>query len=1114
MNCPKCKAAVRPGQRFCEVCGMQVDKTCSTCSALLPLHAMFCGTCGSPAPIDSDAPSMPGHLPVPRRESLSSDGERRQLTVLFADVVGATALSGKLDPEALRDVLRVYQGICIESVTRYGGNINQYIGDGVVAFFGHPIAHDNDAERAILAGLAIIAGISKLGQSLSIKREPAIEVRVGIHTGVVVVGAMGAGGGDLHHAIGETPNLAARIQGEAAPNSVCISAATLSLVGNRFQVRALGPRQLKGVAKDSELFSVVAAAASTMETRQGRAGGALVGREAELGHLIDRWELARCGQGQAVYLSGEGGIGKSRLLDALREYVTGGGHGWRTIRCSPFYQNSALYPIIDLIERAIGAAGEATPAARAASLRQDLRAAGIADDTSYVLIASLVGLDEHDRALSDMAPAQWKRQTLDTLIEWLRADAVRGPLVMVVEDLHWIDASTREFIAMVLERIAKLPVLVVLTYRPEFVPPWTIHANVSTIALARLTADEVVLVATGITSGKALPPRVVEEIVRRTDGVPLFVEELTKAILASGLILEREGVLQLASDQTAQLEVPATLRDSLTARLDRLGSAKEIAQLASVLGREFDFATLQSVCEIPAAELEAQLDALNRAEIIQQSGFPPHSHYVFKHALIQEAAYDTLLKRARQQLHERVASSYVERFAEVAQLRPELVAYHYSRALMPEVAVPFYQRAGELAVGRSAYEEAIAHLDAALLQLERVQDSMARSAMELGLRVKIGPALIARMGLQSPATASNYARACQLAETAGEPTERFMAMWGDWICKTTAGEIVAASRRSEDLVTLSRGLDSDDYVLQAHHSRWTNFFFIGDVGIARADTLQGIRLYDGIRHRHHKHTYGGHDPGVCAHGVGANAAWASGFSTEALRLAERAVSIGTELNHPFSLTSAYLWTALMLHNTRDYAATQATSELLIATCEKYGFGQWVGIGLVLSGASRVGQGDTAFGLKLVEDGLKANRTTLQLSLFPLVASAGAEAHLHAGDHVRALALLSEAIEVSDKTGMGLHRPEVQRLHAEAMLQSGSIRIEEAILRVGDAANRAKEQGAVALEWRASISLARLLERNRRPELARERLCEICDDLTIGLDSPELDSAKALLSALG
>ena len=1054
------------------------------------------------------------HPPAPQRASLSSDGERRQLTVLFADVVGATALSGRLDPEALRDVLRVYQGICIESVTRYAGNVNQYIGDGVVAFFGHPIAHDNDAERAILAGLAIIAGIGKLGQSLSVNGEPAIEVRVGIHTGLVVVGAMGEGGGNLHHAIGETPNLAARIQGEAAPNSVCISAATLGLVANRFHVRALGPRQLKGVTKDSELFSVVAAAESTTESGPGRVAPALVGRDAELRHLLDRWALARGGQGQAVYLSGEGGIGKSRLLDALREYVTGGGHGWRTIRCSPFFQNSALYPVIDLIKRSIGAAGLTTPEARAAALRRDLRAADIGDNTSYALIASLVGLDdEHDQALSDMAPAQWKRQTLNTLIEWLRADAFRGSLVMVVEDLHWIDASTREFLGMLLERIADLPVLLVLTYRPEFAPPWTIHRNVSSVALARLTAEDVVLVATGITAGKALPPRVVEEIVRRTDGVPLFVEELTKAILASGLIVEREGVLQLASDQTAQLEVPATLRDSLTARLDRLGAAKETAQLASVLGREFDFATLQSVCEIPGAELEAQLDALNRAEIIQQSGFPPHSHYVFKHALIQEAAYDTLLKRARHRLHERVASSYVERFTEVVQLRPELVAYHYSRALMPEAAVPFYQRAGELAVGRSAYEEAIAHLGAALEQLERVQDPTVRSARELGLRVLIGPALIARMGLQSEETASNYARACQLAETVGEPTERFMAMWGDWICKTTAGEIVAASRRSEDLVTLSGKLDSDEYVLQAHHSRWTNFFFIGDVAIARADTLEGIRLYDGIRHRHHKHTYGGHDPGVCAHGVGANAAWSSGFTKEALRLAEKAVSIGIELDHPFSLTSAYLWTALMLHNTRDYAATQATSELLIATCEKHGFGQWVGLGLVLSGASRTARGDTTFGLKLVEDGLKANRMTLQLSLFPLVASAAAEAHLHAGDHVRALALLAEAIEVSDKTGMALHRPEVQRLHAEAMLQSGGIRIEEAIVRIGHAVTRAKEQGAVALEWRASTSLARLLERNRRPELARERLCEICDNPTVGLDSPELDSAKLLLSAL-
>ena len=629
----------------------------------------------------------------PADSAIPSEGERRQLTVLFADVVGSTALAGRLDPEALRDVLRAYQDICNRCVTRYGGNINQYIGDGAVAFFGYPSAHDNDAERAILAGLAIIAGVRELDASLKSQGEAGLQARIGIHTGLVVVGAMSAGGANIDHAVGETPNIAARIQAEAPPNAVCISASTLGLVGKRFDVRSLGARTLKGMATDTELYEV-AGAVESKSGPESRQTAPLVGREMELRHLLERWDLARRGQGQAVLLSGEGGIGKSRLLSAFREHASAEGSAWRSIYCSPFYQNSALHPIIDLIERAIEAG--ATPESdRAAALRQSLKASGINDDTTYRLIAALLGLgEENSQALSDLAPAQRKRRTLDALIAWLRADAQKYPLVVVVEDLHWIDASTRELLGMLLERIVEVPMLVVLTFRPEFVPTWAMHGQISMIALTKLSAEQVATVARGVTGGKALPPSIADEIVRRTDGVPLFAEELTKAILASGLVEEHDGELELSKSQLSHLEVPATLRDSLTARLDRLGPAKAVAQLASVLGRAFDYSILQSVCDLPAAELEDQLAALNRADIIQQSGVPPQSYYVFKHALIQEAAYDTLLKSVRQRHHQRIAQSYVERFPDVVQSRPELVAHHYSRAMMPGAAVPVLAAGG------------------------------------------------------------------------------------------------------------------------------------------------------------------------------------------------------------------------------------------------------------------------------------------------------------------------------------------------------------------------------------------------------------------------------------
>jgi predicted ATPase len=846
---------------------------------------------------------------------------------------------------------------------------------------------------------------------------------------------------------------------------------------------------------------------------EGRQTAPLVGREMELRHLLERWDLARRGQGQAVLLSGEGGIGKSRLLSAFRERASAEASAWRSIYCSPFYQNSALHPIIDLIERAIEA-GAAPGTDPAAALRQSLAASGINDDTNYRLIAALLGLgEEHSQALSDLAPAQRKRRTLDALIAWLRADAQKYPLIVVVEDLHWIDASTRELLGMLLERIVEVPMLVVLTFRPEFVPTWAMHGQISMIALTKLSPQQVATVAMGVTGGKALPPRIADEIVRRTDGVPLFAEELTKAILASGLVEERDGELELTKGQLSQLEVPATLRDSLTARLDRLGAAKAVAQLASVLGRAFDYSILQSVCDLPAAELEEQLAALNRADIIQQSGVPPQSYYVFKHALIQEAAYDTLLKSVRQRHHQRIAQAYVERFADVAQSRPELVAHHYSRAMMPGAAVPFWQQAGELAVARSGYEEAVAHLGEALEQIRLVPDSQARAATELGLRVTIGPALIAGKGMAAPETGANYARACELAETLGETKDRFAALWGDWVYKNSAGQLIAASRRSEDLVMLSRKLGDDEYILQAHHSRWTNYFFLGDIRVARADSLQGIQIYDRARHRNHKHLYGGHDPGVCAYNFGANAAWAAGHSKEALRLAQDSVTLAKELDHSLSLATAYLFSLQVLHYIRDHPAVVARAETLLALCEKHRFPQWVGSGLVLSGVSHVAQGSTDLGLKLIDDGLKAQRASGHVGISLMLLALAADSHLKLGNAGRAVELLTEATELADKSHVGWYRPEVVRLQAELMLQTRQIAVDDAFARVEHAAWLAKDKGSIALEWRATTALARLLEQRGQVGEARKRLLAVCGPSADGLDSVELDEAKALLATL-
>ena len=1100
MNCRQCGEAVQPGQRFCEGCGTAIDKACAGCSAAARADARFCGMCGR------------GFAEAEVRAAVAAvDGERRQITVLFADLVGSTALSSRLDPEVLRSMLRAYQQVCSDAVTRYGGNIRQFLGDGVLAYFGHPTAHENDAERAVLAGLALIADLGRLAGGAT-----ALQARVGVHTGVVVVGAMGVGDGHINLAVGQAPNVAARVQGEAAPDTVCISAATHALVGGRFAVRALGLRLLKGVSEPTEVFVVVGATDAVSAPQRAPAGAAtaLVGRDAELDRLLECWNLAQRGHGQAVYLSGEGGIGKSRLLVALRERATSPDLGWRGFACSPFAQNSALQPVIDALAEATRLEAAGVHDQRLPALQRLLSRASVGDGVSTALVGGLLGLvDSQDLALGDLEPAQRKRRTHDALIAWLLADAEQRPQVLVVEDLHWVDASTRELLGSLLGRIAELPVLLLLSFRPEFVPPWPLNGQISTVALRRLAHDQVIEVARGVTAGKALPPRVIEEIVRRTDGVPLFVEEITKTIMASGLVVEREGVLQLAGGQDALLELPATLRDSLTARLDRLGNAKAVAQLASVLGREFDHGLLQAVCEFPEAELETQLAALVHANIIQQFGVAPRSRYVFKHALIQEAAYDGLLRSARQAHHQRIAQAYVAHFPDLIHSRPELPAHHFSRAAMPETAVLYWQRAGELAVAREGHEEAIAHLEAALVQIALMPDGPARAAQELTLRVTVGPALFSRRGMASDETGANYARACELALSQGETSESFMAMFGDWMYKNTKGLLVEARKRSEDLVVVGRKLNDDGFVLQGHHSRWTNLFMLGDAGLARADTREGIRLYDRERHRQHKHLYGGHDPGVCARCVGAVAAWVTGYAGEAVELAESAISLARDLDHSFSLAVAYVWAPIVMLNVRNRAAAQAAAEHLIAVCDKHGIAQWMGAGQVIAGLCRVEQGATDEGLKLVDQGLTAYLARGPVGFRPMVACIAASAHRMAENHNYAGSLLAQVLEPAAKAQVGWYMPEVQRQLAQSLLQSGQISAEEAVARIVGAAELARRQGALTLQWRAVTAVATLLVQEGRDAEAVLRLRKVSDEADVGLDVLEIDDARALLASL-
>ena len=1119
MECPACNTPVRTGTRFCESCGAKLERSCPGCKVQVPLFSKYCGDCGYRLdPPSKPAPAAPAERaaePAAAWRPVAAEAERRHVTVMFCDLVGSTTLSQKLDPENLREVLKSYQQVCAESISRYGGFLAKYIGDGVLAYFGYPSAHDDDPRRGVHAGLAIVRGIRELNDRLSGEWPVALRVRIGLHTGLVVAGEMGSGETREDLAIvGETPNIAARLESIADPDSVFMSAATHRLVARHFECRPMGMRQLKGIELPVEVYAPLhTAAGDRTQPAEAQYRAPIVGRELEVRQILERWNLVKEGEGHAVLLSGEAGIGKSRLLAALKEAASPDGRQWRSLYCSPYYQNSALHPMIDLMERGLASIGDKAGPSRLAQLEQLLEPYGLADAETVPLFAMLLALPTDERyPRRELPPDQRKKKTLDAIMHWLVADASRHPLVIVVEDLHWVDASTRELLGLLLDQIATLPVLTVFTYRPEFEPGWATHSHVTTMPLSKLNRAQTQAIIARVAAGKNLPDAVLEQIVAKTDGVPLFVEEFSRTLLDSGQLIERDTSYELAGALKA-IEIPATLRDSLTARLDRLGEAKALAQLCAVLGREFSYELLQTVSAFGAPLLERDLAALTDAEIVYQRGLPPNSNYLFKHALIQEAAYDTLLKSTRGQYHGKIAKVYIERFPEVADSRPELVAHHFSRAAMAGDALGWWQRAGELAKSRSGYAEALNHFTAALELLDALPASEERDRRELEIRVQLGPALIALKGMGSEDTGENYGRACAIGEKLGESAGLFMAMWGHWMYFSTSGRLKQAAERAQDLVALSQRLGNDEFVLQAHHARWTTCQMLGQASVARFDTQQGIRLYDPVRHRHHVHIYGGHDPGVCGRGTGGVSLWLTGFPDQAATLVQKGIALGREIDHPFSLAVAFVFAAYTHQFRGDPIACRAVADEMIELSRRYGIKQMLGTGAVLAGWARMDAGETELGLRLMEQGLADLKASGTRAWLPYYMFLLAEAKARIGDIAQALEAANKALEVAEQTGQGFFKPELLRTQAEYLYGMKQIDAPGARSRFEGAIALAREQSAKSLEFRAVCSLARVLANSADAAWGRQMLEENLRSFTEGLSTRDLAAGRQLLESL-
>ena len=676
---------------------------------------------GSPS---QTATSSGPHAPVrgesqPAPVTISDEGERRQLTVMFCDLVGSTALSEQFDPEELRDLIRAYQHACSEVIARFNGPIAKYLGDGLLAYSGYPQAHEDDAQRAVRAGLGIVAAMGTLNaeHGRSAKTAVSLKVRLGVHTGLVVVGEMGGGEFRERDAIiGDTPNTASRLQELAEPDSVVISAATYQLVHGLFDCEALGSRPLKGLSTPVQVYRVLreTEAQSRFDVAMLSGLTPLIGREHESGILAERWERARYGEGQVMLLNGEPGIGKSRLVHAFKERVAAEPAKWFECHCSPYHQNSALHPVIDLLQTMMGFHNLDEPAAKLAKLERELKDRALPLSRCMPLLASMLSLPlpEGYPRLTLTLEAQREENYL-AVQSWLLSIAEQQAVALVFEDLHWADPSTLELLGRLVEQVPTARLLTIVTYRPEFTPQWPNRSHFATITLSRLPRAQSEAMVQNVTGGKALPPAVFDEIVARTDGVPLFVEELTKMVLESGLVRERDGHYEL-SGPLPPLAIPSTLQDSLTARLDRLGSAREVAQLAATLGRDFSYDLLRAISINSDADLLKALATLVEAEVLYRRGVMTQARYFFKHALIRDSAYESLLKSKRQQLHSRIARVLEEQFPETVEKQPELVARHYTEAALAAQAIPYWQKAGEQALQRSAFLESTAHFSRAL----------------------------------------------------------------------------------------------------------------------------------------------------------------------------------------------------------------------------------------------------------------------------------------------------------------------------------------------------------------------------------------------------------------
>ncbi len=1055
--------------------------------------------------------TAPGAESTEAAPAVARDAERRQLTVMFCDLVGSTQLAGRLDPEDLQRLIRGYHHAVTAAVAPYDGHVAQLLGDGCLVYFGYPRAHEDDAERAVHAALNVLQAVAAFRPQGGLE----LQTRIGIATGLVVVGEIGTGTAAVEQtASGETPNLAARLQAQAAPGEIVLAAETRHLVGALFELEPTGALQLKGFAAPVEAWRVRGerSVASRFEAQHESELIDFIGRASEVSLLLERWGQARDGEGQVVLLSGEAGIGKSRICQTLRERLAGERHATVLLQCSPYHRNSALYPVLQYFERTTGIAPGDPPALRGQKLERLMGSEMELSAASHGQLLRLVGAPDGGRLPpAGENPQQEKDQILQAPIALLHALARQLPVLLLIEDAHWIDPTTEELVGLAIEQSRDARLLVLVTCRPEYAPPWGSHANLTRLALNRLGQRQCAELVAAVAGRRALPAEVLAEIIAKTDGIPLFVEELTKTVVQSGLLEETADGYRLRGPLPA-LAIPSTLQDSLMARLDRLAPAKEVAQVGAMIGREFGHRLLGAVLRMPPERLDAALDELVRSELVSRRGVPPDAVYTFRHALIRDTAYNSMLKGQRVLRHGHIAAAIEQIAPDTVAAQPELLAYHCQEGGQAEAALRFWAAAGDLAVQRWSNREAATHYRAALALLQRLDASaQQRDKRELDLQMKLGHVLMQTEGYTSPTTVASFARARELASQLGQTDTCVVA------CSAFGATLWASGRFAEGLALLDQ-FGPDELASMKPMSRVFRAIVSGLIKLhlgrlEESQALMVVTLRDlAAIPPDELQDVSGADPRVVALTQSVSVCVPMGLLDQADAHTLAAMQVSRERGHPPTQAWAMSLERWMAFRHGDMAASIRLSKERLALSERLGLESQLGSGRMLLGRAMVGQGQVQEGARLLHEGFalwSADGSQTGITEFAAIA---ADALLEAGRIAEAEPFVRAGEKALADIGEVFFAAELSRLRARLFQHAGDAAAAEAKSR--EALAIAGGQGARLFALRAATDLARLLHGQGRTSEGEAVLRPALESMPEGLDQPDALRAQTLLHVLG